>query len=111
MHRESGRPDSVRLACLAALEGIGPAAKPVALETLLKEFRDDTNSIEVRRALAKAMGELIRGEEIPGEVFLVLKDALGFDDEGVWRAAGYALGKGKLSGSQALQVFQEQRLE
>jgi CheY-like chemotaxis protein len=111
VRRDSGRPDSVRLACLAALEAIGPAAREVGIEILTNEFQDETNSIEVRRALPRAIGEILKGSEIPGETFQLLKAALGSEDTELWRNAGYALGKAKLTGAQALEVFNEQRLE
>ena len=40
-----------------------------------------------------------------------LKAALAEEDERIWRAAGYALGKAKVTGAQSLEVFNEQRLE
>jgi CheY-like chemotaxis protein len=111
VRRDTGRPDSVRLACLKALAAIGPAAKGAALEILLREFQDDTNSIEVRRGIPTAIGELIKGQAVSGDTFQVLKNALKQDDQGVWTNAGRALGKGKLTGPQAREVYEEQRLE
>jgi len=111
VRRDAGRPDSVRLACVDALAAIGVAAKPAALEVLVREFRDDTNSVEVRRALPRAIGECIKGGPVSDDLFGVLKEALADDDQGVWSAAGYALGKAKLTGAQALAVFEAQRLE
>ncbi|MGE0713211.1 MAG: HEAT repeat domain-containing protein [Planctomycetota bacterium] len=112
VRKDAGRPDAVRLACLQALAAIGAPAKAAALEILLKEFRDkDANSLEVRRAIPVAVGELIKAQEVSGDTFQVLKNALKEEDEQVWRNAGHALGKGKLTGEQAREVFQEQRLE
>jgi len=111
IRRDTGRPDSVRLACLKALAAIGPAGKSASLEILLREFQDDTNSIEVRRAIPTAIGEVIKGQVVSGDTFQVLKNALKQDDQGVWTNAGRALGKGKLTGPQAREVYEEQRLE
>ncbi|RMG15221.1 MAG: hypothetical protein D6731_08810 [Planctomycetota bacterium] len=111
VRRDSGRPDAVRLACLKALQTVGPAAREAALSVLVSEFQDETNSIEVRRELARAMGEVSKGSPLPDEAFQLLKAALASEDEELWRAAGYALGKAKLSGAQALEVFNEQRLD
>jgi len=111
VRRDSGRPDAVRLACLEALSSVGPAARGAAFDVLVREFQDDTNSIEVRRALPKAIGECAKGGDLTGDAFQALKAALSHDDEGVWSAAGYALGKAKLTEAQALEVFKAQRLE
>jgi len=109
--RASGRPDRVRLACLQGISAVGPAARSVALDVLVTEFRDPINAVEVREALATAIGDVVQGQSLPGDTFQVLKAALGEDDERIWGAAGYALGKANLTGQQALEVFQEQRLE
>jgi HEAT repeat protein len=111
VRRDSGRPDSVRLACLKALESVGPAGRGAALDILVGEFQDETNSIEVRRALPLAIGEVAKGSAINGDTFDALKAALASDDEGIWKNSGYALGKAKLTGAQAFQVFNEQRLD
>ena len=111
VRRDTGRRDPVRLACLKALAAIGPTGKAAALEILLREFQDDTNSIEVRRAIPTAIGELIKGQAVSGETFQVLKNALKQEDPQVWTNAGRALGKGKLTGPQAREVYEEQRLE
>ncbi|HBP20142.1 MAG TPA: hypothetical protein DEA08_20425 [Planctomycetes bacterium] len=111
VRRDTGRPDAVRLACLKALAAIGAPAKGAALEVLLREFRDDTNSIEVRRMLPVAIGELIKAQDVSGDTFQVLKNALKDEDEQIWRNSGRALGKGKLSGEQAREVYSEQRIE
>ena len=86
-------------------------SKGAALEVLLREFRDDTNSIEVRRMLPVAIGELIKAQDVSGDTFQVLKNALKDEDEQIWRNSGRALGKGKLSGEQAREVYSEQRIE
>ena len=100
-----------RLACLQALASVGPASKAAGLEILLREFKDTTNSIEVRRAIPIAIGEMVKAQEVSGDTFQVLKNALKEEDEQVWRNAGRALGKAKLTGEQAREVFQEQRIE
>ena len=109
--RESGRPDPVRLACLKAISAIGPAASGACLNVLVSEFKDSVNAVEVRRALATAIGDCVAGQTISGDTFQVLKAALQEEDEGVWTAAGYALGKAKLTGAQSAEVFNEQRLD
>lgn len=111
VRRDAGRPDAVRLACLEAISAIGPAASGPALEVMVREFRDETNSIELRRALPRAIGDVLRGSAVSDDVFQALLGALAHSDEGVWEAAGYALGKAKLTGAQALAVFEAQRLE
>lgn len=109
--RDAGRPDPVRLACLAGLSAIGPAARGAALDTLVREFGDDTTSAEVKRALAAAIGECVKGGAIGDEAFRPLLDAFGSDDLELANAAGVALGKAKLTGAQALAVFKAQRPE
>ena len=82
----------------------GRADLPPALAhyvSLVREFKDDTNSIEVRRAIPVAIGECIRGAPVPGEVFETLKAALKSEDADLWRNAGMAIGKGQLTGAQA----------
>jgi CheY-like chemotaxis protein len=111
VRRDSGRTDAVRLACLKALETVGPAAKGAAESVLVSEFQDESNSIEVRRALPKALGEVVKGSAIDGDTFQALKAALSSDDAEIWKNAGYALGKAKLTGAQALEVFNDQRLD
>ena len=111
VRRDTGRPDAVRLACLHGLAAVGPEGKGAALETLIREFQDDTNSIEVRRAIPLAVGELIKGAPVSGDTFQVLKNALKDSDAELVTNAGRALGKGKLTGEQAREVYEEQRLE
>lgn len=108
--RDAGRPDNVRIACLKAIGAVGPAASS-GIAVMTAEFNDTTNSVEVRRALAEAIGEAAKGQALPAEAFEALKGALASDDEGVWRAAGYALGKAKLTGEQKAAVFNAQRIE
>lgn len=108
--RDAGRPDNVRIACLKAIGSVGPSAGS-GIPVMTAEFNDTTNSVEVRRALADAIGEAAKGQPLPAEAFEALKGALASDDEGVWRAAGYALGKAKLTGEQRAAVFNAQRLE
>ena len=78
---------------------------------LVREFKNTNNDIEVRRAIPTAIGEVIKNQQTPGEVFQVLKNALKSEDADVWRNSFHALGKGKLTGAQALEVFNEQRQE
>ena len=109
--RESGRPDNVRLACLKAISAIGAQASSACLTVLVTEFKDSVNPVEVRTALATAIGDCVASQPISGDVFQVLKAALQEADESIWKAAGYALGKAKLTGAQAAEVMNEQRLE
>lgn len=108
--REAGRPDEVRVAVLKGLSAVGAPGKG-ELETLTREFTDSTNSIEVRRALATAMGDVCRGSAMPDDAFKALLAALADEDEELHTNAGYALGKAQLTGAQALEVFKAQRLE
>lgn len=108
--RDAGRPDSVRIACLQAIEAVGGAARG-GLDVLAKEFTDTTNSVEVRRALAAAMGEASKGQALSPEAFEALKAGMAEEDEGVSTAAGYSLGKAQLTPQQAVEVFNAQRVE
>ncbi|MCO5169662.1 MAG: HEAT repeat domain-containing protein [Planctomycetes bacterium] len=108
--RDAGRPDDVRVACLEGLAAVGAAGRGT-LELLTREFTDSINSIEVRRALAKAMGEACKGQAMPEDTFKALLEACADEDRELHTNAGYALGKAKLTGAQALEVFRAQRLE
>lgn len=108
--RDAGRPDEVRVACLQALTAIGAPGRGT-LDVLVREFTDSTNSIEVRRALATAMGAVCKGQAMPDDAFKALLQATGDADEELHTNAGYALGKAQLTGAQALAVFKAQRLQ
>lgn len=105
----AGRPPEVRLACLAAISAIGPEAEGQALSILASEFRDTTHPNEVRAAMARAMGDCLKGKAVSGDVYQVLKAALAEDDAQVWEAAFYALGKPNLTDEQAYEVFVQER--
>lgn len=106
----TGRVDPVRIAAMKGLGAVGPKARTAALNTLVAVFKNKDNSTEVRVAAANAMGEVLRNQEVQGDAFQTLKAALAEDSTAIWKAAGYALGKAKLSNKQRLEVYVEQRL-
>lgn len=108
--REAGRPDGVRVACLKGLSAVGAEGRGT-LDVLTREFTDTTNSVEVRRAMATAMGDVSKGQAMPDDAFKALLAALADDDQELHTNSGYALGKATLTGAQALQVFVAQRQE
>jgi HEAT repeat protein len=108
--REAGRPDNVRVACLKGLSAVGAEGRST-LDVLTREFLDGTNSIEVRRAMATAMGDVSKGQAMPEDSFKALLAALADEDKELHTNAGYALGKATLTGAQALEVFVAQRQE
>lgn len=106
----TGRPNEVRIAAMKGLGAVGPKARTAALNTLVAVFKNKENATEVRVAAANAIGEVLRNQAVQGDAFQTLKASLTEDSTAIWKAAGYALGKAKLTNKQRLEVYVEQRL-
>jgi CheY-like chemotaxis protein len=105
------RPDDVKVAAMKAIAAIGPKVRGACLDALTLVFKDKNNSVDVREAAAIAIGECVKGQAFSGDAFKALKAGCAEDEERIWSAASFALGKANLTGDQKLEVFGELRIE
>jgi HEAT repeat protein len=105
------RPDDVKIAAMKAIAAIGPKIRGACLEPLLLVLKDKNLSVDVREAACNAIGEVVKGQEFSGDGFKTLGAAAGEDDDRINAAACKALGKARLTGDQAREVFEQYRIE
>jgi len=56
-------------------------------------IKEKNYSVDVREAACTAAGECAKGAALQGDGFKTLEAAVGEDEDRIWKAASYALGK------------------
>ena len=105
------RPDEVKIAAMKAIAAIGPKVRGATENALLLVLKDKNLSVDVREAACNALGEAAKGAELQGDSFKTLEAAAGEDEDRINLAACRALGKARLTGEQAREVFESYRIE
>jgi CheY-like chemotaxis protein len=102
------KPDNIRLAALEALARFGT---PDVQSRVLAAFMNTANSVEIRTAAARALGQCVVGQAPTAETYEALLEGMGAEELELRIACGGALGKMDLTPEQRVEVLKQRRLK
>ncbi|MHC4830241.1 MAG: hypothetical protein ACYTFT_07790, partial [Planctomycetota bacterium] len=96
---------------IPALRALGRLQAREAADQAALVFENTRNKPQVRVAAAYCLGEALRDQTVPTNVFQAMLTAMEKGDRELYRACGEALGKTRLKRDQAIEMFERLRVQ